>query len=112
MEGGRTEKMAAIISPQICLDEAGVARLRVTGTKVVEVVLCQQANGLSVEGIHSHLEHLTIDQIEAALAYYEAHLPQLDTAIQQRMEWARQLQESQPRGPRREELNARLKGSH
>jgi uncharacterized protein (DUF433 family) len=112
MEGGRIGIMAAIISPQVCLDEGGIAWLEGTGTKVIEVVLCQQANGLSVEEVRSHLEHLTIDQIEAALAYYEAHQTELDAEIRRRMEWARQLQESQPRGPSREELEARLKGRH
>lgn len=104
--------MASVASPLICLDEAGIAWLDGTGTKVIEVVLCQQANGLSVEGVHEHLEHLTVDQIEAALAYYKAHRAELDAEIQRRLEWVQELQATQPKGPTRTELQARLKGSH
>ncbi len=104
--------MAAEVVSPICLDNAGTAWIEGTGTKVIEVVLCQQANGLSVEGVREHLEHLTVEQIKTALTYYEAHQKELDDEIQRRLDWVQELQATQPKGPTREELLARLKGDH
>jgi uncharacterized protein (DUF433 family) len=92
----------------IQLDEAGVAWLEGTRTKVIEVVLCQQGSNLTVEGVHDHLPHLSVPQIQTAVAYYEAHREELDADIERRLQWVREFQQTQPKGPSREELLARL----
>jgi uncharacterized protein (DUF433 family) len=103
--------MATVVAPHICLDEEGVAWLEGTRTKVIEVVLCQQANALTAEGVHEELPHLSVERIRAALAYYEQHRDELEADIARRQEWVREFRKTQPPGPTREELLARLKGN-
>jgi uncharacterized protein (DUF433 family) len=103
--------MATVVAPHICLDEEGVAWLEGTQTKVIEVVLCQQANGLTPEEIHDGLPHLSVERIRAALAYYERHRDELEADIARRQEWAEEFRKTQRPGPTRAELLARLRES-
>lgn len=103
--------METVAAPGIRLDEAGVAWLEGTRTKVNEVVLCQQAGGLTIAGVHDHLPHLTLAQIEAALAYYDAHQEELDAEIERDLKYVLDLKATLPKGPTRLELLARLKHS-
>jgi uncharacterized protein (DUF433 family) len=97
------------VRPGIWLDEAGVAWLQDARTKVIEVVLCQRADNLTLKQVHKELPHLSVEQIETALAYYHAHQNELDEEIEGRLQWVLELQKTLPPGPTREELLARLK---
>ena len=90
------------------MDERGVAWLQGTRTKVIEVVLCQRANHLTAVGVQEQYEHLSLEQITTALSYYQAHREEIDKQIEERRQWVREFQKTQPKGPTREELLARL----
>ena len=101
--------METATAPGIRLDEHGVAWLEGTRTKVIEVMLCQEAGSLTAEQVHEELPHLSVAQIVSALAYAEAHHEELEADIARRQEWVREFRKTQPPGPSREELLARLK---
>jgi len=100
--------METAAAPGIQLDERGVAWLQGTRTKVIEVVLCQQSENLTPEQVHEELPHLSLEQIERALAYYDIHRQELDADIERRQAWVQAFRETQPPGPTRTELLARL----
>jgi len=61
---------AQLAYPHLTLDDAGVAWIEGTNTKVIEVVLDRLAHGLSAEEIHLEHPHLSLAGIHMALAYY------------------------------------------
>jgi uncharacterized protein (DUF433 family) len=69
--------MEAIVAPGIRLDGQGVAWLEGTRTKVIEVMLCQEAGNLTAQQVHEELPHLSVAQVENALAYAKAHREEL-----------------------------------
>ena len=73
----------------ISLDEKNVPIITGTTTKVVELVLNQQAYGWSPEELHFQHPHLTLGQIYSALAYYWDHQKELDNDIIDRLEKAK-----------------------
>lgn len=83
----------------ILIDEDRVPRIVGTTTKVIEVVLDQQAYGWSPEEIQYQHPHLTLGQIHAALAYYWDHRIELDQDIQQRLDRVTQIQQTLPESP-------------
>jgi len=86
-------------------DDHGVAWIRNSKVKVIEIILDQQAYGWSPEEIHFQHPHLSLGQIHAALAYYYDHQTKLDTEIQKRLEEVERLRGSSPVPP----LVARLR---
>lgn len=94
----------------ILIDEDRVPRIAGTTTKVIEVVLDQQAYGWSPEEIQYQHPYLTLGQIHAALAYYWDHRTELDQDIQQRLDRVLHLRQTLPESP----FVARLKaqGNH
>ncbi len=70
----------------IMLDENHVPTIAGTTTKVVELVVEQQAYGWSPEELHFQHPHLTLGQIHSALAYYWDHREELDRDIRCRLE--------------------------
>ena len=101
--------METAATPKIRLDEAGVAWIEGTRTKVIEVVLNQQWSGETPEELQPDMPHLSVEQIRAAMAYYEAHREELESDIARRRQWVEEIRKTQPQGPTREELLARLK---
>ena len=83
--------MAAIVSTLIDLDEEGVAWIRGTKTKVIEVAVDKLAHGSSPEEIHFQYPHLSLAQIYAALACYYEHQSELDSDIQWRWQWVGEM---------------------
>ncbi len=69
--------------------QGGAPVLRGTRTPVGTVVAYYQTYGQDREEVRAALPHLTIRQIDAALAYYEHHKDEID-ADEQRHEEARE----------------------
>ncbi|MEM6647034.1 MAG: DUF433 domain-containing protein [Bacteroidota bacterium] len=69
----------------ILLDASDTPVLAGTTTKVVELVIDQQAYGWSPEELHFQHPHLTLGQIHSALAYYWDHREALDADIARRL---------------------------
>jgi uncharacterized protein (DUF433 family) len=77
----------------IQLDEKGVAFIKGTTMKVVELVMAHKAYGWSPEELHFQHPYLTMSQIHSALAYYWEHKEELEADIQRRGEYVEQLRE-------------------
>jgi uncharacterized protein (DUF433 family) len=91
----------------IVIEEDHVPRIAGTTTKVIEIVLDQQAYGWSPEEIQYQHPHLTLGQIHAALAYYWDHREELDQDIQRRLGRVLHLQQTMPESPFVASLRAR-----
>jgi len=73
--------------PFIEVDERGIAFIRDTRIKVVEIVADHRAYRWDAEQIHRQHPHLALAQIHAALGYYYEHQDecdrQMDDALRQ-----------------------------
>jgi len=95
---GYAETLVETRYEHISLNEDRVPRIAGTTTKVVELVVEQQAYGWSLEELHFQHPYLTLGQIHSALAYYWDHREELDRDIQRRLELVEVLR--QRRGAR------------
>jgi type I restriction enzyme R subunit len=91
---GRSEAPARIV-----LDEHGVPVIAGANTKVVEVVSHQRAYGETPAEMAANLPHLRLDQIEAALDYYQAHRDEIDGDLERRLAAVRRLRETSGQPP-------------
>jgi uncharacterized protein (DUF433 family) len=96
--------MAAVVLTLIDLDEKGVAWIRGTKTKVIEVAVDKLAHGSSPEEIHFQYPHLSMAQIHGALAYYYEHQAELDAEIQRRWQWANEMAARNAQSPLQQRL--------
>ena len=72
---------AAIVSnPKICGGSPTIAGTRI---RVSDIVLCQRIEGEDVAGILEAYPHLTREQVECALGYYEQHRAAIDRYIEE-----------------------------
>ena|SRR5215210_2572763 len=94
----------------ITLNENHVPSIVGTTTKVVELVVDQQAYGWSPEELHFQHAHLTLGQIHSALAYYWDHREDLDHDIQRRLERAEKLRGEAQASPLIERLRTQEPG--
>ena len=78
--------MTAVISTLIDLDDVGVAWIRGTKTKVIEVAVDKLAHGSSPEEIHFQHPNLSLAQIHGALTYYYENQDRVDEQISHRLE--------------------------
>ena len=96
--------MTSTETAHILLDDAGVAWIDATNTKVIEVVLDRLAYGWDPDEIHSQHPHLSLAQIHAAFTYYYDHQAELDAEIARRREFADKMAASMPETPGRKKL--------
>ena len=75
----------------ILLDDQQVPFIQGTSMKVVELVTSVQAYGWSPEELHFQYPHLSMSQIYSALAYYWEHKEEIDTDIQQSLEYSEKM---------------------
>jgi uncharacterized protein (DUF433 family) len=109
LQGAKWQRaMAITVTAHIHLDDAGVAWIDDTNTKVVEVVLDKMAYGWSAEEMHLQHPHLSMAQIHAALSYYHDHQKDLDEEIERRYREAGNILARTARPPARHVLEARL----
>lgn len=80
----------------VVVDEAGVPWIAGTTTKVVEVILDQQAYGLTPQQIHEQHPTLSLGQIYSAFAYYEDHKAALDDDSERRLRQVEQVRQVTP----------------
>jgi uncharacterized protein (DUF433 family) len=69
----------------ITINKNGVAAIKNTNTKVVEIVLEMKAYGWSPEEIHFQHPYLSLGQIYSALAYYFDHIEAFENDIAERL---------------------------
>lgn len=93
LENGDGEDGAAEPPPRIVRDRKGVPVIAGANTKVVEVVRHQQGTGHTPEEIHEALPHLSVAQVEAALAFFEEHREEIEEDIERRAAYADRLRE-------------------
>ena len=74
--------------PHVELDDQGIAWVRGTRVKVIEIAVDKLAHGSSPEEMHFQYPHLSLAQIHAALSYYYDHQAELDAAIDRRRQEA------------------------
>src|SRR5438067_13113176 len=91
--------METAVHPPIVLDEKGVAYIEGTTAKVIEVVLNQEWAGQTPEELQRDMPHLTLAQINAALAYYHEHKEELDAEIERGDQLAEKLREEAGESP-------------
>ena len=65
----------------IRLDEKGVAWIDHTRVKVIEVAMDWLAHRSTPEEMHFQYPHLSVAQIQAALAFYHDHKPEFDQTM-------------------------------
>lgn len=73
------------------LNENRVPSIASTSTKVVELVVEQQAYGWGPEELHFQHPYLTLGQIHSALAYFWDRREELNRDIQRRLEGVDEL---------------------
>ena len=88
------------------LNENHIPTITATTTKVVELIVEQQAYGWSPDEMHFQHPYLTLGQIHSALAYHRDHSEELDRDIQRRLERVEKLR----REVERPSLVERIKG--
>lgn len=86
-------KPASTTYEHIVLDDQGVPVIAGANTKVVEIVAIRQSYAETPEEIAEGLPHLTLEQVEAALDYYEAHREEIDEDMERRIKWVERLRE-------------------
>lgn len=84
---------------RIVLDERGVPVIAGANTKVLEVVSDWKAYGSTPEEMAAELPHLTVEQVEAALEYYETHREEIDEDIERRLAKVERLREEMGQPP-------------
>ncbi len=80
--------MTASSYPHIDFDAKGTPIVAGTTMKIVEIVMAQRAHGWSPEELSLQFPHLSMADIDAALAYYRDHKSELDLDIESRSEFA------------------------
>ena len=96
--------MAIATISHIEVDEAGVARIAGTTTKVIEIALDKLVHESSPEEMHFQYPYLSLAQIHAALTYYYDHQLELDAEIQRVWQSVQQMAAAQPVSPLRQRL--------
>ena len=77
--------MTVVTMSHIVIDDKGVARIAGSRSRVIDVVLDQQAYGMTPEQMHQEHPHLSMAQIHAALAYYYDHKAEIDATIERQL---------------------------
>lgn len=89
----------------IIINDNKVPIIAGTNMKVIELVLEHMAFGWSPEELHLNHPYLSLGQIHSALGYYWDHKDGLDSDIERRFQYTKQIRLSAPHSP----LKARLK---
>ncbi|HBE29970.1 MAG TPA: hypothetical protein DD990_01120 [Cyanobacteria bacterium UBA11368] len=90
----------------IQLDERNVPFIEGTSMKIVELIASVKAYGWSPEELLQSYPHLTLSKIYSALAYYWDRKAEIDADIEQREQYAEQLEQEAGESPFAAKLRA------
>jgi uncharacterized protein (DUF433 family) len=90
--------MAIVAIEHIEVDDKGVARVKGSRSKVIQIVM-DTMNGMSPRDIHDAYPHLSLAQIHAALAYYYDHQVDVDAQVQASIEFAERMRQQAGESP-------------
>lgn len=88
----------------IARDKNGVPQIVGANTKVVELVMHVQSYQETPEEVCEALPHLSLEQVHAALAFYDEHREEIDQAIRDWIEYAERMERELGQPPWVEEL--------
>jgi uncharacterized protein (DUF433 family) len=91
------------------LDERGVAYISGTSMKVAHIVIDAERWHMTPQQIQENYPRLTLDQIQAALAYYHDHRNDIEAQISQENEEYERLRAENPNPFTREQFAERSK---
>ena len=111
MANVQAETLREIVTPEIVVDSQGTALIAGTTTKVIEIVLNREWTGQTPEELAQELPHLSLPQVQAALAYYEEHREELDAEIERRRQLVERLRAEAGPSPIAERLRAKRKSA-
>jgi uncharacterized protein (DUF433 family) len=83
------------------VDRRGIAYVEGTTTKVTEIVLNQRWANQTAEELQADLPHLSLTQIDAALAFYRENKVRCDSHIEAAESFAREMREKSGESPLR-----------
>lgn len=98
-KGATSMAVTATAYKHIQLDEQGTAIIAGSTMKVVELITSHQVHGWNPEKLQTEYPHLSLGQIYSALAYYWDHKELLDTEMQRREAYVRQIEQQTPASP-------------
>ncbi len=99
--------MSTVSNTHIVLDDEGVAWIDDTNVKVIEVASEKIAHGSSPEEIYDqHRGHLSLAQINAALAWYYDHRNEFDAEIRRQVKEFDSLRDGSLDSPLRQRLRS------
>jgi uncharacterized protein (DUF433 family) len=93
----------------ISLDDRGVAYISGTSMKVAHVAIDVERWGMTPQQIQENYPRLSLEQIHAALAYYDKHRGEIETRIAQENEEYERIRAENPNPFTREQLAERSK---
>jgi DNA-binding transcriptional MerR regulator len=102
--------MSTVITPGIRIDGRGIAWVEGSTAKVKELIGIGKQCGLSVKGIREQLPHLSEGQIEAALAFFEAHREEVEAQLEADERWYEEARAAEHEPLSRVILESRLRG--
>ena len=91
--------MTTISTEHIELDNAGVARISGTRTKVIQIVMDKMAYAWGSEEIQRQYPHLSLAEVHAAMAYYYDHQKELDLQVAEDLKEADSLRAESSESP-------------
>jgi uncharacterized protein (DUF433 family) len=97
-------RVTTALDGHITVDEKGVARIAGSRMKVIDLVMEKAGSKLTPEDLHREFPHLLLAQIYAALTYYHDHQAELDTQIQESIEFADRMRAAAGPSPLAERL--------
>ena len=95
----------AITYPHIDIRSDGLAWIKDTQIKVLEIVQDKLCHGWEPDEIHRNHPHLSLAQIHAAFTFYYDHKDEVDRVIEERQRFAKEMQAKQGESP----LQAKLR---
>lgn len=98
---------AAALPKHVLIDERGIAWIKGTRVKVIEIALDHLAHGWSAEEIARQHPDLTLGQIHSAMSCFYDNRPEFEDAIAEGYESAKALGDAADDTPLRRRLRAK-----
>jgi len=96
--------MVTVVDGYVEIDAKGKPVIKGTGIKVRTIACDHIAYGWDAEAIQKVHSHLSLDQVQAALAYYQDHKAEIERDIAKRYDLVQKIRAGQPDSPGRRKL--------